>query len=184
MFRFLRKVPFIVVFFAMGLALSILFVALFVESAGQDLDRWRQDKDAAFVLHQMQLTPLASLVVAIMWIGWLRRGDLARKEWVTLRNAALSLLVFGPVVLTANRVATSFVFRDLQGTAAAAVYQHAEEVLLSPIYLAAHVVFLGVSLLWVFSSNPESTNRVDRVGIFAMSLGSLGGLLLAYWGKW
>ena len=184
MFQLLRKVPFVVAFWAMGLGLSVLFLILFTESAGQDLARWRQDREAAFVLRQLQLMPLFTVLVAAGWIGWLRRSDLARKEWLTLRNAALVLLFALPVILAWRRIAGGLGFEDFQGSAVAAVYQHAERVSLSPLYLAAHVFVLGVSLLWVFTSKPDSTNRVDRVSIFAMSLGSLMRLLLDYLGMW
>jgi len=184
MFRPLRKVPFVVAFFAMGLGLSILFLILFAQSAGENLTRWRQDRDAALALDQLKLMPLLTLLVATLWIGWLRRSDLARKEWLTLRNAALLLLFSAPVILAWNRIARSFGFHDLQGSTATAVYQHTERVMLSPLYLAADALVIGVSLAWVFASKAESTNRVDRVGIFAMSLGHLVRLLLDYLGIW
>lgn len=180
-----HKVPFIVIFFAMGFLLSLLFAGLFLHALESDdvlsvyLIDWRLDPQVSFSVAQFLLSPVYCILVAVWWILWVRTKRFVKPQWLTVRNTVAFVLA----VVALNSLALVFLrssfTEEFQASASGRVYLLARSVGLSPTFVIADLVFVAASLGWVFKPYDRPVNEIDRLGILAMSLGSLGALLMA-----
>jgi hypothetical protein len=184
-----ESVRFPVIYLSLGGVLSILFLHLFLQLAEQDeilrplFKKWPPDIEILFAGWGLVMTPIMLFWSSAWWHfkpPTNERLMVFGKLRITMWHVAIGITLLGVWNLIFFGFDSTFEKFETGNSIFSRMLLHQTEVLLSPFFYVPYGMLNGLALWWLFPARSLPEHEVDRVFVFAMTLGGIMGMVFTY----